>query len=78
MQPLHAAQSIQSARLSFQSPELGPPLTRKGVAPPPLGTKGGDTLAWEAGGGVPNTDEGTDTQVLYVYYNTSTVSSIDL
>ncbi len=43
------AQSTQSTRgVSVPSPELGPP----------LGSKGGDTLACEGGG--PNSDEGTD------------------
>ncbi len=39
---------------------------------PPFGSKGGDTLAWgkEVVGGA-NSDEGTDTLVLWVYYNPS-------
>jgi hypothetical protein len=60
-------QSIQSARLSFQSSELGPPApTRKGMLlPPPFGSKGGDTLACGMGvGRGSNSDEGTDTVVL--------------
>ena len=48
-------------------PELGP-LIRKRVLLPPFGSKRGDTLA--CGGG--DKDEGTDTLVLYVYYNPST------
>jgi hypothetical protein len=57
-----AAQSILSARLSFRSSELGPP------NPSPFGSKGGDSVACGGGGG-PNSDEGTDTPVLYVKYS---------
>jgi hypothetical protein len=44
-------QSIQSARLSFQSSEVGtpPPHPQANVASPPFGSEGGDTLA--GGGG---------------------------
>ncbi len=62
--------SIQSARLSFQSSELGPPpLTRKGVLLiPPLGPRGkAHSLARVGVGGVGCSDEGTDTVVLYVH-----------
>ncbi len=72
-----ALQSIQSARFSVQSSELGPPLTHKRVLPPPpLGLRGRDTLPCGEGGGGPNSDEGTDTLVLYVYYNPSTLYKI--
>jgi hypothetical protein len=63
------------ARLSVQSSELGPPqlLTHKGVLLlPPLGPRGEThSLAGEGLGG-PNSDEGTYTLVLYVYFNPST------
>jgi hypothetical protein len=60
--------TIQSARLSFQSSELGPhPLTHKIVLLPHFGSKGGDTLACEGGGGWTNSDGGTDILVLYVH-----------
>jgi hypothetical protein len=65
------AQSIQSARLSVQSSELGSPTPSSasgGCTPPPPG----DTLDWGEGVVGPNSDEGTDTLVLYVYYNPST------
>ncbi len=57
-----------NAMLSVQSSELGPhPLIRKRVLPPPLGSRGEThSLAGEGVGG-PNSDEGTDTLVLYVY-----------
>jgi hypothetical protein len=63
------SQRIQSARLSLQSSELAPPalpLTRKRVLPPPLVPGGGGThsLAGEGAGG-PNSEEGTDTLLLY-------------
>jgi hypothetical protein len=74
-------QSIQSARLSFQSSVLGPltPLTRKGVLlpPPRLGPRGETHLlggSWEEVRR-PNSDEGIDSLVLYVYYNLSTILS---
>jgi hypothetical protein len=75
-------QSIQSARLSFLSSELDPfqfhPLVRKGVLLlPPLGPKGKRrTRLWGRGWG-PNSDEGTDTLLLYecVDYNPSTVQT---
>jgi hypothetical protein len=53
--------------------ELGPP------PPPPQANvapsqdpSGGDTLACGEGGGGPNFDEGTETLVLYVYFDPST------
>jgi hypothetical protein len=55
------------------------PLTRKRVLPPPLGSKGVDYQTHSlTGKGVrrPSSDEGTDTPVLYEYYNTSTVEGI--
>jgi hypothetical protein len=56
-------QSIQNARLSFQSSEL----PQGSVAPSPFGSMGGDTLVCGEGGGEgPNSDEETNTLVLYV------------
>ncbi len=54
----------------FESSELGPPPLRpqESVAPPPLGSKGGDTLACGGGSGGTNSDEESDTMVLYVQY----------
>jgi hypothetical protein len=102
--PLHSVdlKSIQSARLSVQSSELGP-LTCKRVLLRPIWIQGEDThsLAGEGDGtqfrrrdrhsrtlgilythylagegvGNPISDEGTDTLVLYVYYNPSTIDS---
>ena len=46
---------------------IGPPHPQASVAPP-FGSKRGDTLACGGGGGGPNSNEGTDTLVLYVYY----------
>jgi hypothetical protein len=43
------------------------PLTRTRVLPSPFGSKGGDTHACGRRGGEPNSDEGTDTLVLYVH-----------
>ncbi len=44
--------------------------------PPPLGpTKGGDLLLTGKGAGGPNSAEGTDTLVLYVLYNPSTIGT---
>jgi hypothetical protein len=39
----------------------------------PYGSKGGDTLACGEGGGGPNSDEETETLVLYVYHNPTTL-----
>jgi hypothetical protein len=54
---------MQSAKLSFQSSELGPPPPpRKGVLLyPPFGSKGGDKLACGRGSGGTQPEEGTDT-----------------
>ncbi len=43
------------------------------VAPPPFRSNGRDTLAYRGGGGMrgPNSDEGTNSLVRYVYYNPS-------
>ncbi len=67
-------QYTQSTRVSVPSSELGPPhpLHRKGkwLHPWPLGLKwgGGDTFASGRGSvGGPNSDEGTEYLVLYVY-----------
>jgi hypothetical protein len=68
---------IQSARFSFQSPELGPPtpLTASECCSPPFGSKGEDTQARGQRGGGPNSADETDTLVLFVYYNPSTLRS---
>ncbi len=68
------AQSIQSARISFQSSELGhPPSHPQGiVAPPPLGPRGETHSLGGEGAGRTNSDEGTDTLVFYVHNNPST------
>jgi hypothetical protein len=74
-------QSIQRSGFfsSLQSSELGHPLTRKQVLPPLWipGGGGAQTLAVEKLGG-PDSDEGTDTLVLYVLYNHSTGRMIRL
>jgi hypothetical protein len=71
------AQSIQSARLSFQSSELDPPpLHPQGsVAPPHFGSNGGKHTSC---GGGPNSDDGTDILVLYVYFNPLTVGEVGI
>ncbi len=60
---------MKSARLSVYLSELGP-LIRKRVLLPPLSPRG-ETHSL-AGDGGPNSNEGTDTLVLYVNYNPST------
>jgi hypothetical protein len=59
----------QSARLFLQSSELRLPhlLTRRQVCSPLLWFRGGYTLTEGEGWGGPNSDEGTDTVVLYRY-----------
>jgi hypothetical protein len=52
------AQSIQSARLSLPSSELGP--SPESGCCPPFGSKGGDTR-WRGGSGGPNSNKETDT-----------------
>jgi hypothetical protein len=67
-------QSIQSARLSLQLSELAPPAPSPAseFCPLHMGPMGEPhSLAGEGVGG-PNSNEGTDTLVLYVYYNPST------
>ncbi len=64
--------------MSVPSSELGPPpRTPQAKAAPPwtLGPKWGGThsLPWEGVGG-PNSDEGTESLVLYVYYDPFTVN----
>jgi hypothetical protein len=59
------AQRIQSARLSVQSSELGPPLTHMIVLlPPNLGPRGETHLLARERVGEPNSDDDTDTLVL--------------
>ncbi len=62
-------QSIQSAWLSFQSSELGPPPPRpQGSAGSTLfGSKRGDTLAWGEGLGGPNSDDWKEIQALCIW-----------
>jgi hypothetical protein len=61
-------QSIQCARLSFLSSELGP-------STPSHARLRCSSRLWVQGVGGPNSDEGTYTPVLYVYYNSYTVRS---
>jgi hypothetical protein len=68
--------SIQNARLSFQSSELGSPTpspARECCSSLSLGPRGEIHSLWGYGVGGPNSDEGTDTMVFCVYYNPSTV-----
>ncbi len=57
-------QSIQSARLSFQS---SPPPPARECCSPPLGPRGETHSLAGWGGGGDNSDEGTDTLALFVY-----------
>ncbi len=61
--------------LSLQRTWVPHSLPWKRMCPPHLGHRiqGGATFASGVRGGGPNSDEGTDTLVLYVYYNPSTV-----
>ncbi len=61
---LKKTQSIQNARLSFQSSESGPPplSPARECRPYPFWVQG-DTLACGVGGGGPNSDEGTDNHI---------------
>ncbi len=62
------AQSRQSTRLFLQSSGLGPPPPSPvGERVPPPSWPGGDVLAGEGGVG-PNSNEGTDTVILYVFF----------
>jgi hypothetical protein len=63
---------MKSARLSVYLSELGP-LIRKRVLLPPLSPRG-ETHSL-AGDGGPNSNQGTDTLVLYVYYNPPTLAN---
>jgi hypothetical protein len=56
--------------IGIGSPHSPPPLEAN-VSPPHLGPRGqgGATFACGVGVGGPNSDEGTDTLVLYVCYN---------
>jgi hypothetical protein len=77
--PFFWPQTKQSARLSFRSSELGPPLTREGaLLLPPLSPWGKThSLAGEEVGGGRNSEEWTDTLVLYVYYNPIGLPPVD-
>ncbi len=71
---MHPTEYTQRARLfvpvvRIRSPH---PLTRKRVLLPPFGSKEGDTLAAKRVG-EPNSDEETDTPLLCVYNNPSTI-----
>ncbi len=59
----------RSARLFIQSSELRlpHPLTRRRVCSPLLWFRGGYTLTAGEGVGGPNSDEGTDTMILFKY-----------
>jgi hypothetical protein len=66
---------LYSARISFQSSELGPstpaphPHPQRNIAPlHPFGSKGRHTHL-QGRGWVPNFDKGTDNLILYLYYN---------
>jgi hypothetical protein len=64
-------QSIQSARLSFQSSQLGPSPARE-CCSSSLWVQGGrQTRLRGRGWGGPNSEEGTEDLVLYLYYNSS-------
>jgi hypothetical protein len=64
----HQLQNRQSARLSLPSSELTPPPPHPQASVPPFGSRGGHTRLRERGaGGGGNSDEGTDTLVLYRY-----------
>ncbi len=54
-----------SSRWNWDSPLH--PLTRRRTCPPPFGSGGRGTLAWERGWGSPNSDAGTYTVELYLY-----------
>jgi hypothetical protein len=74
-------QIMQSARFSFRSSELGPPTPLPAreccsSPPPPLGQGARHTRLLGRGAGGPNSDEGTVTLVLYVYYKPSIRSKL--
>jgi hypothetical protein len=61
-------------RVSLPSPEFGPhPLPRKRVCLPETWVLGGSQTHLRIGVGRPNSDEGTQTLVLYVYFKPSTI-----
>ncbi len=68
------AQSIQSVRLSVHSSALGPPThsSASEYCSAPLGPRGRHTRWGRGDWGGPNSDEETDSLVIYVYYNRST------
>ncbi len=71
IQSFFCVTKLQSARLSIQSSELGPPnpLTHwRVLLPSPLLWAQGGSFSLVGEGG-PNSDEGTATLVVYVYYN---------
>jgi hypothetical protein len=64
------SESIQSAKLSFRSSELGPPTpSHASECPPPLWVQGGETAAYGEVGwnGGPNSGDRTDTLVVLYY-----------
>jgi hypothetical protein len=74
----YTAQRRQSARLFLLSPESPAPFTPYRVChppPPPLVPGGNPALGGEGVGG-PNSDEGTDTVVIYSYICTFVFSSL--
>ncbi len=75
---------MQSARLYVQSYQVVPPPqphTHKRVLPTPRWVQGGDTLTYRrrgvGGGAESNSDEGTDSLVLYLYYRIGASLQID-
>jgi hypothetical protein len=67
---------ILSSRPNWVPPTPSP--TRECCSSPPFGSKGADTLACGRGVGGPDSDEGTDTLVLYVYYCAAGFALLDL
>ncbi len=69
-------QSVQNVGFSIQSSELGPPTLKQQapavLLPSPLLDPRGETNSLAGGGREPNSDDGTDILILYVYYNPST------
>ncbi len=74
----YAESVYTSARLFVQLSELGPPPPHPlAIVAPPFGSKGETHLLTVEGvGGGTQFDEGTDTLVLYVYCNFSTLFTL--